>query len=170
MKGLEDLEGVRQSYLPAGRLRVLLIGESPPPTRGFFYTGDSTLYRFMAPLFVAECHNPRDKALFLRTFAESGWYLEDISGIRGDKPHRRPQDADVREAISRLAALIKDKGPTAVVGVLLEIRPLIREIVERCTRPETPWRCVRFPHYKSEAAQAEFLTGMRSVVRDYGCN
>ncbi len=95
-----DLEVIRAQFLPADGIRVLLVGESPPPGRGFFYTGDSTLFRDTHRVFINRCSFAADEAAFLRQFAEAGFYLADLSGVRGDKPHLRPTALGVRSSLS----------------------------------------------------------------------
>jgi hypothetical protein len=79
-----ELEAIRCSFRP-DKIRVLLLGESPPPRRGFFYTRDSSLYRFTAPVLQREWNFPTEPAAFLARFAESGFFLDDFSSRRGDK-------------------------------------------------------------------------------------
>lgn len=139
-----DLEATRQRYRPVGPLHLLFLGESPPPGRGFFYTGDSTLFRVTKPVFVRVCDFPSDPDAWLAAFAEAGCYLDDFSPTRGDKPHARPNAADVRDAIRRLTRLVSEGQPTVVVPVLREIADLAGQVVAASARPETPLRVLRF--------------------------
>jgi hypothetical protein len=165
----ERLERVRARFWPAGGVRILMIGESPPPGRGFFYTGDSTLFHHTAEVMAAECRFPTDRDLFLRRFAAQGFFLADLSPDRGDKPHKRPDDDDVLEATRRLAGLVTEEHPQFVVGVLREIRDLVRSVVEQSRYPDTPWRCLPFPYYRSTAAQESFRRGLQEVLVEFGC-
>lgn len=146
------------------------MGESPPPGRGFFYTGDSSLYRFTAPVLVQECGFPREPEQFLRRFSQAGFFLDDFSSTRGDKPAARPGDHAVREAVKRLAATISADGPVVVVGVLFSLRPLVREIVEASSRPHTPWECLHFPNPKSKEGQRLYQAGLRNIILEFGCD
>jgi hypothetical protein len=74
---------------------VLLLGESPPPGRGFFYSGDSSLYRFTFPVLSEECGFPTEPTAFLSRFAEARFFLDDFSSTRGDKTAARVGDRDV---------------------------------------------------------------------------
>lgn len=155
--------------MPPGGIRVLFLGESPPPGKGFFYTGDSTLFRTTVPVFVAKCGFPSEPARFLSAFAEGGFYLEDFSLTRGDKPHLTPDRPDVTATVNRLAKLVSEHAPVVVVGVLREIEDLTRRVVAESERSDTPVQSLRFPHHKSQQAQREYQDGLREVVADYGC-
>ena len=161
---MNDLEQKRMSFLPEGPLRVLMIGESPPPGRGFFYCGDSTLYRATKPILCDRLGFPDDRERFLASFRKSGWYLEDFSTIRGDKPHLRPRAPKVVSAIQRLSDFVGQRRPTVVVGVLLEIAPLVSAVIERSECPQTPWRCLRFPYWRSRPAMAAYQEGLRELI------
>ncbi len=79
-----------------------------------------------------------DPNAWLAAFAEAGCYLDDFSSVRGDRPHTRSTARDVREAVQRLARLVSEKQPTAVVPVLREIENLARDAVAASTRSEDP--------------------------------
>src|SRR4051794_4067480 len=91
-----ELEAIRERYRPRGAIRVLMLGESPPRGRGFFYLGESSLYRFTAPVLREECGFPDGVLAFLSRFAQAGFFLDDFSPRRGDKPAARPHDRDVQ--------------------------------------------------------------------------
>jgi hypothetical protein len=75
---MTDLEATRARYAPK-RLRVLFLGESPPPIRGFFYTGDSTLFTHTSAVMVHRCSMPTAPERFLRAFQAAGFFLDDYS-------------------------------------------------------------------------------------------
>lgn len=141
-----------------------MLGESPPPGRGFFYTADSSLYRFTAPVLRQECGFPREPAAFLSSFGYAGFFLDDYSSRRGDKPAQRADDPDIRDAVIRIAKSISGDAPVYVVGVLLSLEELVAEAVESSTHPETPWRCLPFPHPKNEQGQRRYQEGLREVL------
>lgn len=137
-----DLEAIRDEYRPASGVRVLLIGESPPRGWGFFYTANSSLSRCTVPVLVKERGFPEEPAAFLRRFAEAGFFLDDFSSKRGDKPASRAEDADVREAVARIAKAISVDGPAVIVGVLRSLERLVAEAVELSAHPGTRWECL----------------------------
>jgi hypothetical protein len=166
----QDLEEIRASFRPQAGVRFLLLGESPPPGRGFFYTGDSTLFRTTVPLLVDRCGFPHTPAQFLRQFADAGFFLDDFSFTRGDKPAARAGDRDVREAVSRIAAIISSDAPVVVVGVLLGLNDLVAETVGVSTHPTTPWRCIPFPHPRNLRGQERFRDELSALIGEFGCN
>jgi hypothetical protein len=166
----DEVREIREKYMPPVGIRVLLLGESPPPRRGFFYTADSTLYRCTVPVMAAECGFPQDSLSFLVRFADAGFYLDDFSYHRGDHPHERPQSPDVITAFARLARLIDEHKPVAVIGVLERISGLVERTVATSTRPETPWHCLRFPHSKNRRTQELYANGLRGVLAEFGCS
>lgn len=165
----ESLERLRTSFRPTS-VRVLMVGESPPPGRGFFYSGDSTLFRHTARVMATYCGFPTDPDPFLREFAAAGFFLTDLSPRRGDKPHLRPNAQDVADSVDRLAELVTDEHPQVVVGVLREIRAFVRSIVEGSGHPGTPWRCLPFPYYRSPSARDAYRRGLGQVVAEFGCD
>jgi len=166
----EDLEAIRLGYRPDADIRVLLIGESPPPGRGFFYTGDSTLFRASVPVFAERCGFPSDPEAFLRRFAGEGFYLDDLSTLRGDHPGDRPDADDVKTSLRRLAGMIDEHRPVVVVGVLDRICSLVERVVALSSEPGTPVRCLPFPYWKSESAKREYQRGLRDVLEEFGCS
>lgn len=163
-----DLEAIRRSFRP-DKIRVLLLGESPPPGRGFFYAGDSSLYRFTAPVVRRICRFPLEPEAFLTGFAGAGFFLDDFSSRRGDKPAQRADDDDVRDAVNRIAASITTDEPEFVVGVLLGLSSLVEEAIHASAHPDTPWRCLPFPHPKNEEGQRRYQEGLAAVLRHVGC-
>jgi hypothetical protein len=167
--GNEDLEAIRRGYFPPECIRVLLLGESPPPGRGFFYTGDSTLFRQVVPVFKEACGFPDDDAgFFLPRFAAAGYYLDDFSPKRGDKPAARPDDRDVRAAIDRLGQLIAAQPVIGVLGLLTSIEQLVGDAVGASDR-KVPWRCLPFPHPRNPRNQRLFRDSLLKAVNQWGC-
>jgi hypothetical protein len=165
-----ELEAIRRRYTPEDEFHLFLLGESPPQGRGFFYTGNSTLFGATAPIFVRMCSFSREPAEWLDDFMQAGCYLDDFSSIRGDKPHLRASDADVRAAVHRLAAIITTRRPTVVVAVLREIQALAEEVIAASSAQQTPLRVLRFPYFRSAAAKAEYGRGLSDILREFGCS
>ena len=165
----DDLETIRDRYRPKSAVRVLLVGESPPPGRGFFYTGNSTLFKFTAPVLMKQCGFPAEPADFLRRFAQAGFFLDDFSSQRGDKPAARANDPDVREAVHRIADTISVDAPVVVVGVLRSLSELLAETVEKSTRPDTPWQCLPFPYPRNQSGQRSYQQGLGQIIVEFGC-
>ena len=74
---LGERERLRRSFQPC-RVQLLFVGESPPASGRFFYSGNSGLYRAMRAAF--EQADPRvHEENFLAFFRSYGCYLVDLS-------------------------------------------------------------------------------------------
>ncbi len=72
-----ERERLRKSFEPS-RVRLLFVGESPPASGRFFYSGNSGLYRAMQAAFeLADTRVRGDN--FLPAFRAYGCYLIDVS-------------------------------------------------------------------------------------------
>lgn len=133
-----------------------MLGESPPPRRDFFYDGRSTLLTHSIPVFTNKLGLPREPASFLKAFRDAGFYLDDFVGLRGAQPAAQPEALETRAGVARVASLISAERPALVLGVLLRIDGLVAEAVETSEAPETPWRCLHFPHHKKASDQLTY--------------
>jgi hypothetical protein len=164
-----ELERLREGYRPApGELRVLLLGESPPPGDGFLYKARSTTFTCTRRVLVEQCRFPNDAGAFLDAFAAAGFFLDDFSPRRGDQPAGRPGEPDVRASVTRIAATIDYERPLVVVGVLQRIERLVGEAVEQSQHPETPWICLPFPNWRSDSTRKAYEVALRRVIEDFG--
>jgi hypothetical protein len=164
-----ELERLREEYRPAhGELKVLLLGESPPPGDGFFYKARSTIFTCTRRVLVEQCGLPNDAGGFLDAFAAAGFFLDDFSPRRGDQPAGRPEEPDVRASVARIATTIHDERPLVVIGVLQRIERLVGEAVEQSRRPETPWICLPFPNWRSDSTRKAYEVALRRVIEDLG--
>src|SRR3990172_926687 len=99
------LEKLRLYYKPA-RIVLLLVGESPPPHKGFFYDADSpegqlsrNTRRAFEDVFGVQLINRTD---FLNHFKRKGCYLYDLFGPRG-KTILRAAQRERETAIEKLS-------------------------------------------------------------------
>jgi hypothetical protein len=161
-----ELEQLRAEYRPAS-VRLLLLGESPPG-KGFFYLARSTIFTCTRRVLVEHYGFPSSADAFLDAFAAAGFFLDDFSPRRGDQPAGRPEDADVRASVARIAGTIASERPLVVVGVLQRIERLVGEAVEQSERPETPWICLPFPNWRSDSTRKAYESALRRVIEDFG--
>jgi hypothetical protein len=164
-----ELERLRAEYRPEpGEMKLLLLGESPPPGNGFFYLARSTIFTCTRRVLVEQCDFPHEADAFLHAFAAAGFFLDDFSAERGDQPASRPEDAEVRQSVARIAAMVGSERPLVVVGVLQRIERLLGEAVEQSQRPETPWICLPFPNWRSDSTRKAYEAALRRVIEDFG--
>lgn len=122
------LESLRRRYQP-DVVRVLFIGEAPPASGRFFYSGDSGLYRAVRDTFIL-AFPYLSKDGFLEAFRNLGCYLVDLCG--------RPVDhlsVDARRDICsagevRLTNTIRDLRPKVVVTLVRSIRFHVERALE----------------------------------------
>jgi hypothetical protein len=112
-------EALRKRFLPS-KVRLLFVGESPPASGRFFYSGNSGLYRAMREAFRIADRTVGDET-FLAAFRARGCYLTDLS-------HEPVDDLDtcLRRAICRdgeklLAREIARRQPAIVAPVVRSI-------------------------------------------------
>ena len=131
------LERLRLHYKPR-RILLLLVGESPPPRRGFFYDADSPegqLSRNTRRVFE-DVSGVRftDRRDFLSHFKRKGCYLHDLFQPRGKtmlRASRREQEA----AVEKLSNLLQQEKPKITVSVLKRTSKLVEKAIERAQIP-----------------------------------
>jgi hypothetical protein len=127
---LPDFGALQRGYEPT-ELRILFVGESPPASGRYFYVGNSLLYSAMRDAFEDSLgRGPRGG--FLDFFQDLGCYLTDLSNVPVNQlPFgARERTAARRAGIPGLVDLIRERKPAAIVGVLLDIEPEIREALQ----------------------------------------
>lgn len=83
------------------------------------------------------CSFASDCKEFLDRFSAEGFYLDDFSVERGKKADDLSK-AESDAAVTRIAGLITEHRPNAVIGVLESIEHLVRAAVQKSDAPETP--------------------------------
>jgi len=117
-----SLESLRLSYRPE-RVRLLLVGESPPDGGMFFYRANSLLYSATYDAFarVYEPNWPTGHE-FLGFFQSLGCYLDDLClHPVNDLVWSERMDAR-RLAVQCLADRIRSYAPEAITSVMYEIQ------------------------------------------------
>jgi hypothetical protein len=136
-----DFEEIRQKYKPA-RIRILLVGESPPPSRGFFYDVDAPetqLPRYPRLVFGDKL----GRTEFLDVFRREGFYLVYLFSSR-QKTVKNATSLEKKAAIARLIEYIQEADPQYLVSVLKRINPLVRSAMYQ-SGADVEYRCLRFP-------------------------
>jgi len=162
------LEKLRLHYKP-GKIVLLLVGESPPPHKGFFYDADSpegqlsrNTRRVFEDVSGVEFTDRRD---FLNHFKKKGCYLHDLFGPRGKtilKADRREQEV----AVEKLSTLLQQEKPKTTVSVLKRTSKFVEKAVERAQIP-LDYRTLPYPtrNYVTQyrSGLAEILTSFSEV-------
>ena len=157
------LEKLRLRYKPA-RIVLLLVGESPPPHKGFFYDADSpegqlsrNTRRVFEDVSGVEFTDRKD---FLNHFKAKGCYLYDLFGPRG-KTILRAAQRERETAIEKLSNLLRQEKPKITVSALQRTSKLVRRAVERA-QTTVNYRTLPYPtrNYVTQyrSGLAEILT------------
>jgi hypothetical protein len=105
-----DLESIRQSYKPE-RIRLLLVGESPPASGKFFYLKSGmTTYTSRAFEKTFSTTFP-DTPTFLKFFRDSDCYLEDLCRTPTDKMPFRKRKAMLDNSVGPLSRRLGKHKP-----------------------------------------------------------
>jgi arsenate reductase-like glutaredoxin family protein len=132
MDQYEDLEKLRLKFKPA-TIALLLVGESPPPQKGFFFdtsVAEGQLSRNTRIAFQDHYktqYSSREE--FLSQFKAKQCYLTDLLQQRG----KTVQKADMEEkqaAQRQLTSLLQEEKPRIVAPVLKRIRRLTEQLLE----------------------------------------
>ncbi len=122
-------ENLRRRYRPA-RLRLLLIGESPPASGRFFYPKDSGLYRAARDVFRVVYASITDDN-FLEAFREAGCYLIDLCADPVDKMSPKERRAKCVASEAWLARRIVTLQPEAIATVVRTIEDNVQRAITR---------------------------------------
>jgi hypothetical protein len=136
-----ERENLRQSFQPS-RIQLLFVGESPPASGRFFYSGNSGLYRAMRAGFQTADANVDDEN-FLATFRAYGCYLTDLSHEPIDHLDPVPRRLMRSHAEKSLAREIKRLQPGIIAPVLHSITGNVENAAARAK-----WRgqILQFPY------------------------
>jgi hypothetical protein len=114
-------------------IRVLFVGESPPASGQFFYLGNSALFRATRKAFVLTFDLLlKSTGSFLSYFRQSGCYLEDLVPfpINQYLPSSHERLSIRIENVPRLAAIISECQPVAVICVMQDIEAVVKRAVD----------------------------------------
>jgi len=141
--GIDDL---RERYRPS-RTRVLFVGESSPAQETHFYRANSNLYRATRAAFAAaygEDRVPGGEG-FLRYFRDRGCWLVDLA----DRPINRLPPPERRQSVERgvqrLADLIRQERPQAIVAVKRDIATAVERAASLADAEATLLVVLPFP-------------------------
>lgn len=157
-----EREALREKFRPK-QVRLLFVGEAPPASGRFFYSGNSGLYRAMREAFKPAAPGINDEN-FLRLFQASGCYLVDLY----------PKPIDQLDAESRRRARIV--GERLLSEKLIELRPvkiasMLRAIAEHVTRAaeSANWRgeILQLPYPgRWSAHKVKFVKALEPSLRE----
>jgi len=157
-----NLEKLRLYYRPS-RIVLLLVGESPPPRKGFFYdagAGEGPLSqntrKVFEDLFDKRYPARRD---FLNDFQSKGCFLVDLFKGRGKTVYKATQQ-EKAAAVAALYSLIQDAKPRNVVSVLKRTSRLV-EIAARGAQVSVLHKPLPYP---TRNRIKEYASGLRLIL------
>ena len=150
-----DTESIRQSYRPS-KVRLLLIGESPPANQGFFYV-TSAMTKYTAQAF-SKAHGTSFQSdnEFLCHFKNYGCFLDDLCHTPVDHLPREQRAKNLQDSVIDLSQRIKEMNPAVVVIILKKIETYVRvAILKSGLNP--PTFVLPFPGHGHQAKYKEQL-------------
>ncbi len=132
LKDKDNLEKLRVAFKPS-RIVLLLVGESPPPRRRFFY--DPTVPEGQLSRTTRKAFQDRfqieyaDRQAFLSHFQANGCYLFDLFKQRGKTfPATTREERNI--AVDELGSFLQEEKPRLVASTLRRISGLVEEAVK----------------------------------------
>lgn len=157
-------EGIRRKFRPTVT-RLLLIGESPPWNRTFFYYANSNLYCRTVEAFTQAKLVARDSTQFLDDFRNLGCFLDDLSHTPINQlrtaQRRTARDRAVRDLESRLRLI----RPGVIVCVMKGIERDVRRAIESADMHEKAFCAVPFP---SHGHQRQYMDQLANILSKLG--
>ena len=141
-KRTRNIEELRKSYQPK-KIRLLLIGESPPESGKFFYL-ESSMTTFTQRAFENTFKlSFKNHKKFLQFFKKKGCYLDDLSLIPVDREFPLRKEEVLSGSIFSLAKRLTSYNPEIVVIVLKRIERRVNEALDlsriQCERYTLPF-------------------------------
>jgi len=126
------LEKLRAAFKPS-KIILLLVGESPPPHKGFFYdptVPEGQLSRSTRKVFQNHFRiEYADRQEFLADFQAKGCYLYDLFKERG-KTYPPTTREERNAAVQGLHIFLQEEQPKLLVSTLRRISRLVEEAVK----------------------------------------
>ncbi len=123
----DSRESLRRSYKP-DRVRLLLVGESPPASGLFFYCANSGLYRATRDAFARVYgHDWSAWGGFLGFFKSLGCYLDDLCLKPVDAMSRSARRERRRLGVPALTERVREYAPLAIASVMRGIHECVTE-------------------------------------------
>jgi hypothetical protein len=153
---------LRVKYRPP-KVSVLFIGEAPPASGTFFYSGNSQVYRYLKDVLAPHLGESAD---FLSTFAARGYFLDDLVLEPVDHIPVARRDPIFRENVPMLANRMAEYRPQMIVTILKRIAPYVEEARFHAGL-DVPHHAVPFP---GTGQQGNFRRTMVELIKHFPQN
>lgn len=124
-----NTEEIRESYKPLN-INLLLVGESPPASGGFFYKKSHMTTYTSRAFEKAFGRSFSDHLSFLNFFRDKGCYLEDLSHIPVDDKPSSERKKILQDSIHNFSLCLKQDNPQIIVIVLKKIEGYVKEAID----------------------------------------
>lgn len=159
---VNEYEQLRRRYRPAGRVRVLLIGESRPAGGTFFYLANSNLFHATRAGFERALGPMPAGEAFLEWLRERGVWLYDLSPAPVNRLRGRPRHDAVRVRASDLVDLLRATDPEHVVVVKRSLATVVRHAMQSAELPSSRLHVLPFPLYQW---RADYIRELATLAR-----
>ncbi len=157
-----DTESIRQNFKP-NKIRLLLIGESPPTSGKFFYI-KSAMTTYTSRAFE-KAHGVRFKnnSDFLEYFKVCGCFLDDLSHTPVNQLDLHEREKQLQENVQSLSERIREANPSVIAISLKKIEPYVRDAImkSRCN-PK-----VYVLPFAGSGHQNKFVDSLTSIIDEY---
>jgi hypothetical protein len=164
---IPELEPLRETFRPVGRIKLLLVGESPPDpvTGNFFYEGGpltKVVQKAFASVFpqIGEL----DTKDFLLCLKRVGCFLDDISHNPITGMSDRDRNYTLLCELPAFVNRLKGCKPIAVVGFIKRIDFFLKYAVEQSGIDAT-LEYLPFP-LRSAKNRKDFIEGLSRILRE----
>ncbi len=157
-----NIEKIRNTFLPK-KVKILLIGESPPKRGGFFYVKSAMTTFTSRPYEQAFNITFSDPQTFLEHFRDSGCFLDDLSHEPVDHlPKTKREEALIKE-IPHLANRLKNWEPSVICIILKKIENHVQEAINLSGIKTTVYT-LPFP---GNGHQGKYIDKMTIIIQDH---
>ena len=157
-------EGIRNRFRPEVT-RLLLVGESPPANRTFFYSANSKLNVHTFAAFARLGLVSENPTVFLDTFRGLGCYLDDLCHSPVNNLPTPARRAERNRSVPGLALRLQKIRPEVVVCVMRAGEPAVRCALAAAGMHEIPFHSLPFP---AQDHQREYVEGLAQLVSRLG--
>ncbi len=158
-----EIEELREKFKPE-KVRVLLVGESPPAEGTFFYDR-SLMTTYTKNAFESALDKRfQSNVEFFEHMKEIGFYLEDLSQVPIDKLPSSEREAKLVEESEQFAERVALLNPEAVVIILRKIEKIVRQALAEAGSTAQVY-VLPFP---GNGHQTKYKAQLIPIVRKYG--
>jgi predicted transcriptional regulator len=156
----DHYEALRQRYRP-NRIDTLLVGESRPAGRTFFYLANSNLYYATHEAFQLALGPMPTGNAFLDLLRDRGVWLYDLADAPVDRMRGRPRRDTVRARASELVDLLRKSPPRLVIAVKKDLATTVRQAMEDAELDRDRLHVLPFPLYQW---RNDFIGGLAALI------